>query len=247
MGSPEVPRSGRASNDGVGKMSRLSINGSAGTHGPANASSTSSFATASNCRPSATTRNSGRSRRATRAWSRWTGSSSGPVRHDGDADGMEVVDKTPPPASAAQREAFDRILANHMLYCTVCDNNNGNCTIHNTTKMLAVEHQAIPFTAEALRGRQHQPLLSLRSRPVHALRPLRRGMPECRGQRDPLDQLGRRASPRALGRRLDDRRIELRLVRPLRHGLPVQRPDGEVDARPRRLPDGPAEAGARRA
>ena len=48
-------------------------------------------------------------------------------------------------ASAAQRVAFDRILANHMLYCTVCDNNNGNCTIHNTTKMLAVEHQAIPF------------------------------------------------------------------------------------------------------
>ena len=48
-------------------------------------------------------------------------------------------------ASAAQHEAFDRILANHMLYCTVCDNNNGNCTIHNTTKMLGVEHQKIPF------------------------------------------------------------------------------------------------------
>src|SRR6202022_2883301 len=37
------------------------------------------------------------------------------------------------------------ILGNHMLYCTVCDNNNGNCTVHNTTKMLAVEHQKIPF------------------------------------------------------------------------------------------------------
>jgi formate dehydrogenase major subunit len=48
-------------------------------------------------------------------------------------------------ADAAQREAFDRILSNHMLYCTVCDNNNGNCTIHNTTKMLKVEHQEIPF------------------------------------------------------------------------------------------------------
>jgi formate dehydrogenase major subunit len=48
-------------------------------------------------------------------------------------------------ADAAQREAFDRILGNHMLYCTVCDNNNGNCTIHNTTKMLAVEHQKIEF------------------------------------------------------------------------------------------------------
>jgi formate dehydrogenase major subunit len=48
-------------------------------------------------------------------------------------------------AAAAQREAFDRILGNHMLYCTVCDNNNGNCTVHNTTKLLAVEHQKIPF------------------------------------------------------------------------------------------------------
>ena len=60
------------------------------------------------------------------------------------AEGMNVLTNTAA-ASAAQREAFDRILANHMLYCTVCDNNNGNCTIHNTTKMLAVEHQAIPF------------------------------------------------------------------------------------------------------
>jgi formate dehydrogenase major subunit len=49
-------------------------------------------------------------------------------------------------ADAAQREAFDRLLKDHMLYCTVCDNNNGNCTMHNTTKMLAVDHQKIPYT-----------------------------------------------------------------------------------------------------
>jgi formate dehydrogenase major subunit len=48
-------------------------------------------------------------------------------------DGMTVATRSPA-ASAAQREAFDRILANHLLYCTVCDNNNGNCTIHNTTR-----------------------------------------------------------------------------------------------------------------
>jgi formate dehydrogenase major subunit len=46
----------------------------------------------------------------------------------------------------AQREAFDRILQNHMLYCTVCDNNNQNCTIHNTTAELDVKHQARPYT-----------------------------------------------------------------------------------------------------
>ena len=45
----------------------------------------------------------------------------------------------------AQREAFDRILQNHMLYCTVCDNNNGNCTIHNTTAELDVKHQSRPY------------------------------------------------------------------------------------------------------
>jgi formate dehydrogenase major subunit len=46
---------------------------------------------------------------------------------------------------SAQRQAFDQILGNHMLYCTVCDNNNGSCMVHNTTKLLAVEHQKIPF------------------------------------------------------------------------------------------------------
>jgi formate dehydrogenase major subunit len=51
-------------------------------------------------------------------------------------------------ASAAQREAFNRILGNHVLYCTVCNNNNGNCTIHNTEKLLALEHQSIPYRSK---------------------------------------------------------------------------------------------------
>ncbi|HEY6119937.1 MAG TPA: 2Fe-2S iron-sulfur cluster-binding protein, partial [Pyrinomonadaceae bacterium] len=38
-------------------------------------------------------------------------------------------------AREAQRQAFDRILSNHLLYCTV----------HNTTKLLSIEHQEIPF------------------------------------------------------------------------------------------------------
>jgi formate dehydrogenase major subunit len=48
-------------------------------------------------------------------------------------------------AKNAQLDAFDRILQNHLLYCTVCDNNNGNCTVHNTTALLNVEHQQRPF------------------------------------------------------------------------------------------------------
>jgi formate dehydrogenase major subunit len=58
--------------------------------------------------------------------------------------GMRVSTASPA-AKDAQRAAFDRILVNHQLYCTVCDNNNGNCSVHNTTKQLAVAHQSAPF------------------------------------------------------------------------------------------------------
>src|SRR5437879_2781364 len=47
-----------------------------------------------------------------------------------------VVSTAAPRAQAARLEAFDSILRNHLLYCTVCDNNNGNCEVHNTTKLL---------------------------------------------------------------------------------------------------------------
>src|SRR5947199_10777860 len=63
------------------------------------------------------------------------------------ADGMVVVTDSAA-AVAAQHQAFDRLLENHELYCTVCDNNNGNCTVHNTTKKLKVEHQEIPFKSK---------------------------------------------------------------------------------------------------
>src|SRR5207245_11664394 len=58
--------------------------------------------------------------------------------------GMEIFTKSEK-ALAAQRDAFNRILSNHVLYCTVCDKNNGNCTIHNNEKLLGIEHQAIPY------------------------------------------------------------------------------------------------------
>jgi len=52
-------------------------------------------------------------------------------------------------AFEAQMIAMDRILANHELYCTVCDFNNGNCTVHNTVKNLKIDHQA---TAQSPKG-----------------------------------------------------------------------------------------------
>jgi formate dehydrogenase major subunit len=63
------------------------------------------------------------------------------------APGMKVVTESQR-VDIAQREAFDRILGNHLLYCTVCDNNNGNCTVHNTTHLLGVVHQARPYRAK---------------------------------------------------------------------------------------------------
>src|SRR5580698_4095701 len=59
-----------------------------------------------------------------------------------------TVSTTSREAEAARAEAYDRILGNHQLYCTVCDNNNGNCTVHNTAKLLKVEHQHSPFASK---------------------------------------------------------------------------------------------------
>ncbi|GGM08781.1 formate dehydrogenase subunit alpha [Deinococcus aerophilus] len=58
--------------------------------------------------------------------------------------GMTVRTQTTE-ARTAQRDAYDRIVANHDLYCTVCDNNNGNCTVHNTLGLLSMDHQTRPY------------------------------------------------------------------------------------------------------
>jgi formate dehydrogenase major subunit len=58
--------------------------------------------------------------------------------------GMKVQTKSAR-AESAQKRAYDHILANHLLYCTVCDNNNGNCTVHNGADVLELQHQHITF------------------------------------------------------------------------------------------------------
>jgi formate dehydrogenase major subunit len=59
-------------------------------------------------------------------------------------DGAEVLIASKC-AQSARRAAMDVILENHELYCTVCDNNNQNCTVHNTTALIGIEHQSRPF------------------------------------------------------------------------------------------------------
>ncbi|GAA0326049.1 formate dehydrogenase subunit alpha [Bacillus carboniphilus] len=56
-----------------------------------------------------------------------------------------IVNSVSEVAKEAQLEAMSRILKNHELYCTVCDNNNGNCVVHNTAEYLELEHQKYEF------------------------------------------------------------------------------------------------------
>ncbi|MGH9327583.1 MAG: formate dehydrogenase subunit alpha [Terriglobia bacterium] len=73
------------------------------------------------------------------------------------------VETASPRARKARVEAFNRLLSNHDLYCTVCDNNNGDCAVHNATKLLGIEHQSIPF--------QHKPYKTDRTNPFYRYDP----------------------------------------------------------------------------
>ncbi|MEH7461415.1 formate dehydrogenase subunit alpha [Bacillus thuringiensis] len=59
-------------------------------------------------------------------------------------EGMHIERKSKRSVEA-QTEAMDRLLENHLLYCTVCDNNNGNCKVHNTVHMMGIEEQKYPY------------------------------------------------------------------------------------------------------
>ena len=48
-------------------------------------------------------------------------------------------------AVAARHEGMDRILAKHELYCTLCENNTGDCTLHNTVAQMNMPIQRYPF------------------------------------------------------------------------------------------------------
>lgn len=58
--------------------------------------------------------------------------------------GMQV-ETTSRTAKKAQRAAFEHVLSNHLMYCTVCDNNNGDCRVHNDAEKLGIKHQELEF------------------------------------------------------------------------------------------------------
>ncbi len=76
--------------------------------------------------------------------------------------GMHVASESKR-ADMAQREAMDRVLQNHDLYCTVCDNSNGNCTVHNAVGEMQVKHQVRPY--------QHKPYPQDHSNPFYRYDP----------------------------------------------------------------------------
>lgn len=48
-------------------------------------------------------------------------------------------------ADKARREGADRVVARHELYCSVCDNNNGDCRVHNVVRQMDLPYQRYPF------------------------------------------------------------------------------------------------------
>ncbi|MGC2496948.1 MAG: 4Fe-4S binding protein, partial [Acidobacteriaceae bacterium] len=107
------------------------------------------------------------------------------------------------------------------LYCTVCDNNNGDCEVHNTTKLLAVEHQNIPF--------QPKPYEIDQSNPFYRYDPSQcilcgRCVEACQNVEvdETLSINWEDPNPRVVwdGGRAD-RRVQLCFLRSLRHRVPV--------------------------
>lgn len=59
-------------------------------------------------------------------------------------DGLKVS-STVERAHAARQEGMDRVLAKHELYCTLCEHNTGDCTLHNTFADMKMPIQRYAF------------------------------------------------------------------------------------------------------
>jgi formate dehydrogenase major subunit len=61
----------------------------------------------------------------------------------------DVVQTASPKAKQAREEGMDRLLAKHELYCSVCENNTGDCELHNTFAAMNIAIQRYPYTRKA--------------------------------------------------------------------------------------------------
>lgn len=62
------------------------------------------------------------------------------------AQAGDVIVTGSPNAKKAREEGMDRILAKHELYCSVCENNTGDCQLHNTFADMDIAIQRYRFT-----------------------------------------------------------------------------------------------------
>ncbi len=53
-------------------------------------------------------------------------------------------------SQSARHEAMQRILYNHNLYCTICDNNNGDCEVHEAAHHAGLHGLKYKFTAKEM-------------------------------------------------------------------------------------------------
>ncbi len=58
-------------------------------------------------------------------------------------DGLQV--STTGRSAAAREQAAQRLIRKHTLYCTICDNNNGDCTLKRGVELSGVTHETIGF------------------------------------------------------------------------------------------------------
>lgn len=54
-------------------------------------------------------------------------------------------------ARNAREEGMDRLLCKHDLYCTVCENNNGDCTMHNTVAEMGIDVKRYDYQRKPLK------------------------------------------------------------------------------------------------
>ncbi len=63
-------------------------------------------------------------------------------------EGFEDVRIQATLAVSAREEGMQCILENHVLYCIICENNNGNCVVHSTFSMMGITEQAYPHRSK---------------------------------------------------------------------------------------------------
>ncbi|WP_028238284.1 formate dehydrogenase subunit alpha [Stutzerimonas azotifigens] len=70
--------------------------------------------------------------------------------------GLKVTSQVEP-ARAAREEGMDRLLAKHELYCTLCEHNTGDCTLHNTFADMHLPIQRYEFQRKPYEKDQSNP------------------------------------------------------------------------------------------